>query len=256
MKDLRDLLIDCRIELRKLSREFQKSELCDRLDMAIQAVAAGTLAAPTDAPPAEPAPMERSEKGQTASQVALAWQTAARDLKFSDPAIHARLGEKVMRLLGAKSLVDPAAEIHQLETQIVELRKQIAAKEKAAHSIEVERDAVLGALATAVPTLKDGGDRLGVALARVDWLVAELAKGPAPTASGGSVRKAVPDPQDTIPTPELLSAVAAGAAGFTKEQREWSVGEAMVLSGFQFTPVELIAKGDAAIAQMIVSARK
>ena len=30
----------------------------------------------------------------------------------------------------------------------------------------------------------------------------------------------------------------------------------MVLSGFQFTPVELIAKGDRAIAQMIVDARK
>ena len=30
----------------------------------------------------------------------------------------------------------------------------------------------------------------------------------------------------------------------------------MVLSGFQFTPVELIAKGDSAIAQMIVDARK
>ena len=30
----------------------------------------------------------------------------------------------------------------------------------------------------------------------------------------------------------------------------------MVLSGFQFTPVELIAKGDAAIAKVIVDSRK
>ena len=103
MKDLRDLLIDCRIELRKLSRDFQKTELCDRLDLAIQSVAAGTLAAPAEAPPADTAPQPASEKGQTVSQVALAWQTAARDLKFSDPAIHARLGERVMRLLGAKA---------------------------------------------------------------------------------------------------------------------------------------------------------
>jgi len=256
MKDLRDLLIDCRIELRKLSREFQKSELCDRLDLAIQSVAAGTLAAPSEPPPADNTPAPVSEKGQTASQVALAWQTAARDLKFSDPAIHARMGEKVMRLLGARSLVDPAVEIHELERQIAELRAQMATKEKAAHAIEIERDAVLGALASAVPALKDGGDRLGVALARVDWLVAELAKGPASAAPGMPVRKAIPDPHDTVPTAELLAAVAAGAAGFSKEQREWSIGEAMVISGFQFTPVELIQKGDSAVAQMIVAARK
>ena len=255
MKDLRDLLIDCRIELRKLSREFQKTELCDRLDLAIQSVAAGTLAAPADAPAAEAAaPGPASEKGQTASQVALAWQTAARDLKFSDPAIHARLGERVMRLLGAKSLDDPAVEIHALEKQLADANKRVEEKEKKAHALEVERDAVLGALASAVPTLKDGGDRLGVALARIDWLTAELAKGP--SAASGPVRKAVPDPQDTVPTPELLAAVAAGAGGFTKEQREWSVGEAMVLSGFQYTPVELLAKGDAAIARVIVDARK
>ena len=256
MKDLRDLLIDCRIELRKLSRDFQKSELCDRLDLAIQAVAAGTLAAPAEAPPAETAPPTISEKGQTAGQVALAWQTAARDLKFSDPAIHARLGEKVMRLLGQKTLVDPAAEILQLEAKIEELRKQVARVEKTAHAIEVERDAILGALATAVPDLKDGGDRLGVALARVEWLVRELEKAPTANASSGPVKKVVPDPHETVPSTELLAAIAAGSGGFTKEQREWSVGEAMVLSGFQFTPVELIAKGDAAIAQMIVSARK
>ena len=254
MKDLRDLLIDCRIELRKLSRDFQKTELCDRLDLAIQSVAAGTLAAPAEAPPADTAPQPASEKGQTVSQVALAWQTAARDLKFSDPAIHARLGERVMRLLGAKSLDDPADEIHALEKKLEETKAQIAAKEKAAQSVVAERDALLGALASAVPTLQDGGDRLGVALARIDWLTAELAKGP--SGSSGPVRRAVPDPQDTVPTPELLAAVAAGAGGFTKEQREWSIGEAMVLSGFQYTPVELIAKGDAAIAKVIVDSRK
>jgi hypothetical protein len=255
MKDLRALLIDCRIELRKLSREFQKSELCDRLDVAIQAVAAGTVALPGEPPPAEAVQPTLSEKGQTASQVALAWQTAARDLKFSDPAIHARLGERVMRLLGTKTLVDPATEILQLQGQLDALKKQLAERDKAVQAIEVERDAVMGALANAVPALSDGGDRLGVALARVQWLVAELQK--APTARpGGPVRSTAPDPNDLVPTPERLAAVAAGGVAFTKEQREWSVGEAMVLSGFQYTPVELIAQGDAAIARLIVDARK
>ena len=79
---------------------------------------------------------------------------------------------------------------------------------------------------------------------------------PPAATSHGPVRKVVPDPQDTVPSPERIAAVAAGAGGFTKEQREWSIGEAMVVTGFQFTPVELIAQGDAAVAKLILDARK
>jgi hypothetical protein len=257
MKDLRALLIDCRIELRKLSRDFQKSELCERIDLAIQSAATGTFT-PSGEPPVNEALLSAgsgAEKGQTVSQVALAWQTAARDLKFSDPQIHSRLSEKVIRLLSAKTLVDPGEEILQLEKQVAALRGDVAAKEKAARAIELERDAVLGALATKVPTLKDGGDRLGVALARVDWLVAAAEKAGRQGASSSPTQRA-PDPQDAVPTPELLAAAAAGATQFTKEQREWCVGEAMVVTGFQFTPVELIEKGDAAVAKLILDARK
>ena len=251
MKDLRPLLIDCRIELRKLARDFQKTELCERLDLAIQQVAnAGQ--APAAAPVNEAAPGVAPEKAQTVSQVALAWQTAARDLKFSDPAIHARMGEKVMRLLGTKTLADPANEIIQLESMVKAAEARIAQLEKAHKALEVERDALLGALAEAAPGLKDGGDRLAVALARVAWLKTEAGK----AGSGPAPGKRAPEPQDTVPTPDLLQAAAAGAASFNKEQREWCVGEAMVVTGFQFTPVELIEKGDAAMARLILDARK
>ena len=253
MKDLRALLIDCRIELRKLARDFQKTELCERLDLAIQAVANANVV-PAAEPGNEALPGSPSEKTQTVSQVALAWQTASRDLKFSDPAIHARLSEKVMRLLGAKTLVDPATEILQLEQLLAAAQQRIAAQEKAAKALEVERDALLGALASAVPALRDGGDRLAVGLARVAWLKTEAEKvgTGAPSAAG----KRAPEPQDTVPTPELLAAAAAGAATLTKEQREWCVGEAMVVTGFQYTPVELLEKGDAAVARLILDARK
>ncbi len=251
MKDLRALLIDCRIELRKLARDFQRSELCERLDLAIQHAANAGLAPPqetaTQATDAAP-----SEKAQTVSQVALAWQTAARDLKFSDPAIHARLGEKVMRLLGAKSMSDPANEIIQLEGMVKAAEARIAQLEKAQKTLDIERDALLGALAEAAPGLKDGGDRLAVGLARVAWLKTEAGK----SASSPAPGKRAPEPQDTVPTPDLLKAAAAGAVGLSKEQREWCVGEAMVVTGFQFTPVELIEKGDAAMAQLILDARK
>jgi len=253
MKDLRALLIDCRIELRKLERDFQKTELCERLDLAIQQVA--NAAAP--APPVranEAAPGLPPEKAQTVSQVALAWQTAARDLKFSDPAIHARLSEKVMRLLGAKTLVDPATEILQLEQMLTAAERRIAQIEKASQTLGVERDALLGALADAVPLLKDAGDRLAVGLARVAWLKAEAGKVASGTAAAPAKR--APEPQDTVPSPELLAAVAAGAAPLSKEQREWCVGEAMVVTGFQYTPVELLEQGDAAVARLILDARK
>jgi hypothetical protein len=252
MKDLRDLLIDCRIELRKLSRDFQKTELCERLDLAIQSAINASTTASADAVNEALPP----EKAQTVSQVALAWQTASRDLKFSDPAIHARLSEKVMRLLGAKSLVDPATEIVQLEQATATLNDRITALEREQKALVVERDSLLGALASAVPKLKDGGDRLAVALARVAWLKAEADKAADVAASPGKAGKRAPEPQDTVPTPELLAAAAAGAAAFSKEQREWCVGEAMVLTGFSFTPVELIEKGDAAMAKIILDARK
>jgi hypothetical protein len=252
MKDLRSLLIDCRIELRKLSRDFQKTELCERLDLAIQSAINASTTASADAVNEALPP----EKAQTVSQVALAWQTASRDLKFSDPAIHARLSEKVMRLLGAKSLVDPATEIVQLEQATATLSERLTALEKEKQALVVERDSLLGALASAVPKLKDGGDRLAVALARVAWLKAEADKAADVAASPGKAGKRAPEPQDTVPTPELLAAAAAGAAAFSKEQREWCVGEAMVLTGFSFTPVELIEKGDAAMARIILDARK
>lgn len=255
MKELRALLIDVRIELRKLARDFQKSELCERLDLAIQANANAQTQAAAETP-GEAAPNAAAqEKTQTVSQVALGWQTAARDLKFSDPAIYARLSEKVIRLLGAKTLVDPATEIIQLEQQAAELQKTVAAQDAQQKAAAAERDALLGALANAVPTLKDGGDRLAVALARVAWLKSAADKAAEAAAIPGGAKRA-PEPQDTVPSNELLAAVAAGAATLGKEQREWCVGEAMVLTGFQFTPVELIEKGDAHMARLIQQARQ
>jgi hypothetical protein len=264
MKDLRALLIDCRIELRKVVRDFQKTELCERLDLAIQTLAnAPAAAAPVPAAAAaKPVEEEREElvptnsKRQTASQVALAWQTAARDIKFSDPALYERMSEKVMRLLGAKALVDPVTELKQLGDELAALRAKGFEEKKSRMALENERDALLGALATAVPQLSDGGDRIGVALARIDWLKAQVA--PAKTSSGSSRADGppAPPPEGPIPGAEILNAVANGQRGFSKEQREWSVGEAMVLSGFQYTPVELIDKGDAYMARIIIDARK
>ena len=109
---------------------------------------------------------------------------------------------------------------------------------------------MLGALAAAVPQLADGGDRLGVALSRIDCLLRQA------TQVASTITAATVAEEETrIPSAETLAAIAAGARQFTQAQREWCVGEAMVLSGFEYTPMELIEQGDANIARIIAGAR-
>ena len=152
MKELRTLLIDCRIELRKLVRDFHKTELCERLDVAVQSLAnAGGVE--MDLKQA-PSPTQVQNVKETSNQVALAWQTAARDLKFSHPTLYDQLSKKVMSKLGVKTLVDQVDELRQLEDTVGELKKHQESAEKARQSVELERDALLGALASAVPELK------------------------------------------------------------------------------------------------------
>jgi hypothetical protein len=254
MKELRTLLIDCRIELRKLVREFHKTELCERLDVAVQSLGAAG-GAEMDLKQA-PSPSTVREVKETSNQVALAWQTAARDLKFSHPTLYDQLSKKVMSKLGVKTLVDQVDELRQLEDQVGELKKQQAVAEKARHALEIERDALLGALATAVPELADGGDRIGVALSRIDFLKRQAESGGGRSGARSSAAAAQAEEENRIPSAEVIAMVAAGSRRFTNAQREWSVGEAMVLSGFQLTPMELIEQGDAKIAEILAKAHR
>ena len=257
MTELRTLLIDCRIELRKLVRDFHKTELCERLDVAVQSLG-NAGGAEMDLKQAPTASTVREVK-ETSNQVALAWQTAARDLKFTHPTLYDQLSKKVMAKLGAKTLVDQVDELRQLEDSLSELKKQQQVAEKAKQAIEVERDALLGALATAVPELTDGGDRVGVALARIDLLKAQSQKGGGGSGSrkaGRAAAAAESEEENRIPSPEVIAMVASGGRRFTNAQREWCVGEAMVLSGFSLTPMELIEQGDAKIAEILAKAHR
>jgi hypothetical protein len=252
MKELRTLLIDCRIELRKLVRDFHKTELCERLDVAVQSLA-NASGVEMDLKQA-PRPEVVQNVKETSNQVALAWQTAARDLKFTHPTLYDQMSKKVMSKLGVKTLVDQVDELRQLEDAVGELKKQQQMSEKSRHAVEIERDALLGALASAVPELADGGDRVGVALARIEALKRQANNG---SGSGRPAAGAVAaEEENRIPSAEVLATVAAGARRFTNAQREWCVGEAMVLSGFQLTPMELIEQGDAKIAKIITEAQR
>jgi hypothetical protein len=276
MKDLRALLIDCRIELRKAVRDFEKSELCDRINAAIvEAAKAAQNPAPASAPvesaPAPAAAAEPAGKAQTANQVGLAWQTAARDLRFSHPHVYEALGQRVMNLLGQKSMVDPANEIEQLNKSVLVARKLKEMADQQRGEAYAERDAALklrdelmGALAGAVPELDDSGDAMATAFARVQELQRRAAVGGV-GGGGGSGRSygggngaAAPSApvEGPIPTEDALNAIAEGKRKFTKEQQEWALGEAMVLCGFRQTHVELLEQGESALARMILDGRK
>ncbi len=258
MKDLRNLLIDCRIELRKAHRDFQKTQLCEQLDAAIQELAhsinravlpegtSATAAESASGLPAQTVP----EKTETAQQVALAWQAAARDLKFSDPALYESLSQRVMTKLESKHLVDQVTELRDLEQALTDAKAKQDDTLAAHYATIAQRDALLGALATAVPQLKDGGDPVAVALARLEWLQSQRAQAMAAATAASAAPIEV---ESHVPTDVVLRAVLAGGRALTREQREWCVGEAMVTTGFQFTPVELIEKGDAHLAGLVLN---
>jgi uncharacterized membrane protein YgcG len=278
MKDLRALLIDCRIELRKTIRDFEKSELCDRINAAITELAKAQAAPQIAAAQAKAAEVaaaaEPPGKAQTANQVGLAWQTAARDLRFSHPHVYEALGQRVMALLGQKATTDPANEIEQLNKSVLVARKLKEMADQQRGEAYQERDAALktrdelmGALAAAVPELDDSGDAMATASARVQVLQQRAAGASSRAASGfgggggyggGNGASAAPAApvEGPIPSPETLAAIAAGKRGFTKEQREWALGEGMVLSGFRQTHVELLEQGEPALAQMILNGKK
>jgi hypothetical protein len=99
MKHLRDLLMDCRIELRTLVRDFHKTELCKRIDEARDAL----LHAP------EPARGAAAGDERGSDRIAQAWQASAEDLRLTAPAIYDLLAKKVAQRLAAMP-PDPVAE--------------------------------------------------------------------------------------------------------------------------------------------------
>lgn len=250
MKELRTLLIDCRIELRKHIKDFHKTEMCDHLDAAIAKLAA--VNANPEAVSTEPA--LGANKSLTTNQVGLAWQRAARDLKFTHPDLYEKMGKDVMRLLDAKTMVDPATELLQLGSEVEKLKEAQSSLKKQQEAVQAERDALLGALANAVPQLDDTADRFATALARIQWLQAAVAA-PKPATSGGKAASNEPPQEGPVPSDQALVGIIAGARKFTKDQLDWAVGEAMVLCGFQFTPHELIQQGEPHIAKIIQDAR-
>lgn len=228
MKALRNLLLDCRTALRRADPNFARTPLSQQLDDTIIEVGKASSA------PELPEPETR-----TAQQVAYAWQSATRDLRFSHPELHEKLQARVLQMLDVDVLLDPASEIHGLQAKLQDHEARL-------HDALGELAALRQSLADAVPNLDSNAPPAEAARLRLRMLVDSATR-------GGGMQKAKPkDPANVGLTREELQAVANGLRTLSREEREWCVGEAMVLSGFQKTPVQLLAEGEPALARLIL----
>lgn len=244
---LRPLLIDCRIELRKAMRQFDQSDLCHRLDTALSMLGAsvGAPAPGAEKPSGPPAPSERS--GQ---QVAYAWQMAARNLKASHPSLYAELQREVLRLLDTGIPTDANAEIERLQQDLEAAEAAAGAAKLARMKATGQLNTICKTLAAAAPHVEETGDAQATALARVEALV----KGQgANLGSVAEVMAGAADPEAVPPPAFVLEMVKAGERTFNKPQREFAVAEAMIVTGWQYTPVELLERGESWLAGLLLN---
>lgn len=234
MKKLRNLLLDCRTALRRADPGFAHTPLSAQIDDAI--IALGRAAETPAAEAAEP-------ETRTAQQVAYAWQMAARDLRHSHPDLHGKLSERVLQMLDLDVLHEPAAEIQALQSRLQDGESHLR------DAID-ELSALRQVLADAVPSLDGNMPAPEAARVRLRMLVDAASRG------GGMPKAAMPAPAGSGPTltREALQAVADGRRALSRDERDWCIGEAMVLSGFQSNPSQLLADGEAALARLILDA--
>jgi len=231
---IRPLLIDCRIELRKALRHFENTQLAQRLEEAL-----ATIQPPASTP-----------AGRTAPQVAYAWQMAARSLKHSHSSLYAELQKEALRLLEAgPGFTDAQAEIDRLQ-QDLEAAEELAGQAKLARMKATgQLSTICKALAAAAPHVAETGDAQATALARLEALM----RGAGSVAAVTSAAGAAADLAEVPPPPLVLELVKAGQREFTKSQREFAVAEAMIVTGWQYTPVELLERGEAWLAALLLN---
>ena len=233
MKKIRNLLLDCRAALRRADADFARSPLSELLDDTIielgQAGDAPTLEAP---------------ETRTAQQVAYAWQSAARDLRFSHPELHEKLSARVLQMLDVDVFHDPATEIHALQSHVQDCDARL-------RDAVAELASLRQTLIDAVPNLDGNMPAAEAARVRLRMLVESATR-------GGGLPKAVAAAQASgggpMLTREALQEIAEGRRALSRDEREWCIGEAMVLSGFQKNPAQLLADGEAALARLILDA--
>ena len=232
MKKLRNVLLDCRTALRRADPDFARTPLSALLDDTI--IELGKLG---------DGPVPEARETRTAQQVAYAWQSAARDLRHSHPELHEKLSARVLQMLDVDVFHDPATEIPALQSHVQDRDAKL--RDAVADLASLRQTPI-----DAVPTLDGNMPAAEAARVRLRMLVEAATR-------GGGLPKAVA-PTPTLGGPmlsrEALQEIAEGRRTLNRDEREWCIGEAMVLSGFQKTPTQLLADGEAALARLILDA--
>jgi len=138
--------------------------------------------------------------------------------------------------------------------QLDRLRQDIEDAEHARDAANLQRMKVAGqlntlhkSLAAAAPDVPAGKDAQTDALARVAWLASHGGSDPHAAEAAKAAEMDAP-----MPGRAVLEAVIAGERKFTKAQLEFTIAEAMVLTGWAQTPLELMEQGEPWLAELVL----
>ena len=142
------------------------------------------------------------------------------------------------------------------DQRVIRLRQDVENAERDRDAEKLQRMRVVGQLNTLQRTIEaatpsfdgeDDGEPQHIALRRVDWLARRAGTDPVAMAAAREEELNAPMPGQTV-----LEAVLAGERSFTKAQLEFSLSEGMVLCGWELTPLEIMQKGEAWLARLLL----
>jgi len=142
------------------------------------------------------------------------------------------------------------------DQRVIRLRQDVENAERDRDAEKLQRMRVVGQLNTLQRTIEaatpsfdgeDDGEPQHIALRRVEWLARRAGTDPVAMAAAREEELNAPMPGQTV-----LEAVIAGERQFTKAQLEFSLSEAMVLCGWELTPLEIMQKGEVWLATLLL----
>ena len=138
--------------------------------------------------------------------------------------------------------------------ELERLRQDVEDAEHARDAANLQRMKVAGqlntlhkSLAAAAPEVAAGKDAQSDALRRIEHLATHGAAAP-----GAALAAKAAEMDAPMPSRAVLEAVIAGERKFSKAQLEFTIAEAMVLTGWAQTPLELMAEGEPWLAALIL----
>ena len=142
------------------------------------------------------------------------------------------------------------------DARVLRLRQDVENAEHDRDAEKLQRMRVQGQLNTLQKTIEaatpsfegdDDGESQHVALRRVEWLARRAGTDATAMAAAREEELNAPMPGQTV-----LEAVLAGERQFTKAQLEFSLSEALVLCGWELTPLEIMEKGEPWLAKLLL----